>query len=142
MLQNTTPIRKRWFYHLHGYKTKLNWLLMEIALEYYDRIKDSTELEFYRDKYDSEHIAQYCTYYARRIKESLLKYLRGQRKSVILYRDYVEDFYPQHSEEQNRALQKVGKEAFDHMISSCVNCPQQCLRDYKARCTIFENYED
>jgi len=39
-----TPIKLEWFYYLEGEKTKLNWFLLEIALEYYDRIRDSQEL--------------------------------------------------------------------------------------------------
>ena len=142
MLPNATPIRKKWFYNLYGYKTKLNWLLMEIALEYYDHIKDSPELWFYRELYNDKQIAQYCTYYVRRLKESLLKYLRGQRKRVMFYWDHIEDFYPHHTEEQNKALGEVGMGAFDHMVSGCVTCPHQCLKDYSARCMIFEDYED
>jgi len=142
MLFNHTPIQMEWFYYLEGRKTKLNWFLMEVALEYYDRIMDSQELKSYREQYDKKQIAQYCTYYVRRLKESLLKCIRGQRKSVILYSEYVEDFYPHHSEMQNRALNKVAKEAFDHMASACENCPAQCLRDYRSRSLNFDVYKE
>jgi hypothetical protein len=142
MLFNHTPIQMEWFYYIEGEKTKLNWFLLEIAFEYYDRIMDSTDLTSYREQYDKEHIARYCTYYARRMRESLLRCLRGQRKSVILYEEYVEDFYPHHSPLQNKTLNKVGKEAVDHMMRACANCPQQCIRDYRSRSMIFDEYED
>jgi hypothetical protein len=136
------PIKMEWFYYLEGEKTKLNWFLLEIALEYYDRIMDSPELESYREQYDKKQIAQYCTYYARRVKESLLKCLRGQRKNILLYPEYIEDFYPHHTKSQNKALGKVGKEAVDHMLSACEDCPQQCLIDYRSRSMVFDEYED
>jgi hypothetical protein len=142
MLFSRTPFKMKWFYNLEGHKTKFNWFLMEIALEYYDYIMDSQELESYRKEYDEKQIAQYCTYYARRLKESLLKYLRGQRKRVIFYIEYVEDFYPHHSESQNRILNKIALEAFEHMTSACKSCPQQCLRDHSSISNDFEIYKD
>jgi len=142
MLFNNTPIQMEWFYYLEGDKTKLNWFLLEVALEYYDRIMDSPELESYRTQYDKKQIAQYCTYYVRRMKESLLKCIRGQRKSVILYAEYIADFYPHHSDQQNKILSKVGNEAWDHMLTACKHCPQQCLSDYKSRSAIFDDYKD
>jgi hypothetical protein len=142
MLFNHTPIQMEWFYHIEGERTKLNWFLLEVAFEYYDRIMDSPELSSYRRQYDKEHIARYCTYYARRLKESLLKCLRGQRKSVMLYGEHIDDFYPHHCPPQNKILNKVGKEAFDHMVCACRNCPQQCLSDYSSRSMVFDGYED
>jgi hypothetical protein len=142
MLYNRIPIRIEWFYHLEGEKTKLNWFLLEIALEYYDRIMDSLELATYRSLYDNKQIAQYCTYYARRAKESLLRCLRGRRKSIVLYREHIDDFYPHHTAQMNKTLAKVGNETWDHMLAACENCPQQCLVDYRSRSFDFDIYED
>lgn len=139
---NHMPLQMEWFYNLCGYKTKINWFLMEIALEYYSRIRDSRLLAAYRAQYDEKQVAQFCAYYARRLKESVLRYVRGQRKNVILYREYIEDFYPHHSELQNKLLGKVAKESFDHMASACEHCPQQCLRDYMSRSHDFTLYKD
>jgi len=86
-LPGDSPIRMEWFYRLHDEKTKLGWYLLELALEYYGRIMDSPELGSYRERYSEGQIAQYCAYYARRLKESLLKYMRGQRKTVCC--DYM-----------------------------------------------------
>jgi ferredoxin len=136
------PIRIEWFYYLDGYKTKLNWFLLEVALEYYTRIRSSPELGFYREQNNKGQISRYCTYYVRRMKESLLKCIHGQRKSIVLYQEHISDFYPQHSDRQNRALGKVAKEALDHMLSACKNCPVMCLHDYKSRNMDFDIYKD
>lgn len=135
-----TPIQIEWFYYLEGEKTKLNWFLLEVALEYYMRIRSNTDLQPYREQYTEEQIAQYCTYYVRRMKESLLKCIRGQRKSITLYQEHVADFYPQHPDQQNKALNKVAKEALDHMLSACENCPAMCLHDYTSRSMDFDIY--
>ena len=79
---NYTPIKIEWFYYLEGDRTKLNWFLLEVALEYYTRIKSSPELASYREQYDEMQIAQYCTYYVRRLKEGVLKCLQGKRKRI------------------------------------------------------------
>lgn len=139
---NFTPIQMEWFYHIYGNKTKLNWLLLETALECYFRIRDSAALTDYRKQYDDLQIAQFCTYYARRMKSSLLNCLRGQRKSVIHYRDYVDDFYPHHDDQMNCAIEDAAVEAWTHMLSACENCPQGCPYDYEAETTLFDDHKD
>ena len=140
MLSSRRPIKIEWFYSLEGEKTKLNWFLFEVALEYYDRIKVSPELSAYCEEYDDKQIAQYCTYHAKRMKESLLRFLKGQRKSIILYREYMTEYYHDNSVATNRALHKVCMEAWEHMLSACENCPVQCLDDYVSVSMDFDKY--
>lgn len=97
MLLNS-PIKMEWFYEIYDYKTKLNQFLYEFALEYYDHIKDNEKLAVYRKQYSSQDIAVYCTYYARRLKESALKAVKGQRKTLIFYYEYAVDYYPHFGE--------------------------------------------
>ena len=137
-----TPIQIEWFYHLEGNRTKLNWFLLEVALEYYGRIMESPELKSYRDQYNKEQIAQYCTYYVRRMKEGLLKCIRGQRKRSNIYQEHITDFYPHHTHQMNSTLSAVAEEALTHMLSACKNCPQQCLIDYQSRSMDFDVYKD
>jgi len=137
-----TPIQIEWFYHLEGEKTKLNWFLLETALEHFSRIRQSDALEAYRKQYDEQQVAQFCTYYARRMKDSLLNCLRGRRRTVIHYSAYVDDFYPHHDEQMNRAIEDIAVEAWSHMLSACENCPQQCLADYASRSYVFDTYGD
>jgi len=142
MEANFTPIRFEWFYNLEGWKTKLNWFLLETALECFFRIRGSAALADYRKQYDDRHIAQFCTYYARRMKTSLLNCLKGRTKSVVHYRAYVDDFYPHHSDRLNRALEDAAIEAWGHMLSACEGCPNDCLYDYKAETTLFDDHKD
>ena len=139
---SNVPIKMEWFFDLEGNKTKFNWLLHETALEYYSRIQDSEALTDYREQYNSQQIAQFCTYYARRMKKSLLNCLKGRTKSVIHYRDYIDDFYPHHDDRLNSTLEDVAFEAWSHMLSECENCPSQCLVYYQSRSFEFDVYED
>ena len=141
MKMNNSPIQMEWFYNLEGEKTKFNWFLLEIALEYYSRINVSGELKAYRKQYSNKEIALYCTYYARRAKSDLLKYVKGQRKYLYTYEEYIEDFYPHHPVEQNERLSKIGNETWEHMLKACETCPQQCLKDYRSNSIFFEKYK-
>jgi hypothetical protein len=142
MAHGRIPIRIEWFHHLEGEKTKLNWFLLETALEHYDRIMGSAALAAYREQYGESQIALFCAYYARRMKASLLNNLRGRRKSIVAYLDYIDDYYPNHDHATNRALRAVANEAWEHMLDACLNCPQQCLEDYSSRSMDFDIYKD
>ena len=137
-----TPIRIEWFYYLEGNRTKLNWFLLEVALEYYERIMKSPGLAAYREQYDETQIARYCTYYVRRLKDGLLKYIQGKRKSINIYQEHITDYYPHHSHPMNSTLSAVAQEALTHMLSACKNCPQQCLVDYRSKTADFAIYKD
>ena len=130
-----------WFYYIEGEKTKFNWFLLEIALEYYSQIMRSTELETYRKQHSNKHIALYCTYYARRSKEDLLKVVKGRRKRMQVYEEYIFDYYPNHEAQLNKKLCEIGSEAWNHMLNACANCPQQCLVDYQSVSSFFEDYK-
>jgi len=131
-----------WFICLAGERTKFNWFLLEVALEYYDRIMESPELKSYREQYGKEQIGQYCTYYVRRMRAGLMKFLRGQKKSINIYQEHITDFYPHHSHQMNGTLNAIAEEALTHMLSACKNCPQQCMLDYQSRSTDFDIYKD
>jgi len=141
MQMNNSPIQMEWFYYLEGEKTKLNWFLFEIALEYYSRIMESSELKAYKKQYNNKQIALYCTYYARRGKTDVLKYIKGRRKHLHTYKEYIDDYYPNRTNEENDILSKVGNETWEHMLNACHACPQQCLNDYQSRSIFFEKYK-
>jgi len=142
MILNTTPIQMEWFTNLEGEKTKLNWYLMEFAMDYYTVVMKYPGLEDYRTQYDDLHIARYCAYYARRMKKSFLNCLRGRAKNIIFYEVYITDFYPHHNGGLNDMLNKQAIEAFEDMQSNCEGCPYICLRDYRGYMPLFDEYRD
>jgi hypothetical protein len=98
-------------------------------------------LTSYREQYNEQQLAQFCAYYVRRLKKSLLNCLRGQRKSVVFYNEYVGDFYPHHDSKLNALLHNIAMEAYDDM-PFCDHCPHQCLIDYMARSPFFDEYKE
>jgi hypothetical protein len=131
-----------WFLNLEGEKTKLNWYLMELAMDYYGIIIKSPELKTYRTLYDDQEIARYCAYYARRMKKSFLNCLRGRTKNIIFYEEYITDYYPHHKDGLNDTLNRKAMEAFEQMHSNCEDCPHICLRDYRGYMPLFDEYKN
>ena len=142
MKMNTTPIEMEWFHNLEGDRTKLNWFLLELAMEYYEIIRKSPVLEAYRNQYSEQQIAQYCAYYARRMRKSMLNGFRGRTRNYIFYEEYVTDFYPHHDGQLNGTLNGLAMEAFETLRTGCGPCPQQCLNDYRSRSILFDEYMD
>ena len=140
MIHGRVPMRMEWFHNIEGEKTKLNWFLLETAIEHYDRIMESDALSSYRELYTKEQIAVFCAYYARRMKESLLNNLRGRRKNIIPYYEYIDDYYPNHDRKLTNLLRAAANDAWRHMLEACGRCPQQCLNDYSSRCMDFDIY--
>jgi len=139
---NLSPIKMEWFEDLKGYKTKLNWFLFEFALDYYNFIRQRSELEAFRKQHNEQQIAQYCAYYARRLQPGLLKYIRGRTKRMIFYEEHVHDFYPYYDEAMVFTLNKVAIEAMACLLETCVACGQMCLDDYEAGSRFFNDYKD
>lgn len=131
-----------WFHDVHGQKTKLDWFLFEIALEYYDCIKKNMDLASYREKYNEEQIAQYCTYYSRRMKDNFIKNFKGRTKNIMIYGEYIGDYYPHHTTEENTRLQDVAMEAIESILQVCASCPQDCQQDYDSMSVFFDQYKD
>ena len=142
MIMNTSPIQMEWFLNLEGYKTKFNWFALEFALEYYDFIRKSPALESYREQYDGQQIAQYCAYFSKRMKKSLLNNIRGRTKHIIFYEEYISDFYPHHDSDMNGILNSTAMEAFEGLQLGCRSCPHVCLRDYMGISPLFDDYKD
>ena len=111
-------------------------------MDYYMCLIHDTKLESYRGEYDKKQIGQFCAYYARRLTDSVLKYVKGQRKNVIFYPDHIQDFYPHFTEKQVDGLLNAAYDALGCILDSCVSCSQRCLDDYGSRSGNFELYED
>jgi hypothetical protein len=136
------PIRMEWFYNMEGGKIKLNWFLLEIALDYYDRIRSSPALSSYLKQYDERQRAQFCTYFSRRLKKSVLECIHGHEASVVIYPEHIDDFYPHHTPQMNKALTKAATDTVIHMLSACKKCPQGCLSEYSAKTTLFDDWKE
>ena len=78
-------------------KIKLNFFLYEVALEYYTHIKQEKSLEWYRRKHKDREIAEFCRYYAKQMKKSILERLAGKTDATVIDEEYITSFYPKNS---------------------------------------------
>ena len=137
----SSPIKMEWFYNLYEYKTKMNWILYEYALDFYDHIMDNPLLEEYRKEYSNEQIGHFCAYHARRLRVSALKAFKGQRKKVMFQHEYISDFYPQFTKDQVQTMNDIALQSWDEM-PFCDTCPERCWEDYESRSYNFESHRE
>jgi hypothetical protein len=133
-------IKAEWFYENEEGKTKLNWFLYEVALEYHSFIKDAPGLKAFKRSYGAGNIALFCTHYAKQMKKSVLDQLKGKTDAVILDEEYISDFYPRMPRTQVLMLMRVAEQAWESHLSVCGVCPARCLSEKEQRCEMFDNY--
>ena len=133
-------IKAEWFYENDAGKTKLNWFLYEVALEYQMFIKDTPELKPYRKSHGDRNIALFCAHYAKQMKQSVLDRLDGKSDATVLYEEYITDFYPGLPQNQVRLLLDAAGDAWDSHLSVCGTCPTRCLSEKEQRCELFDRY--
>ena len=134
-------IQAEWFYGNEEGKTKLNWFLYEVALEYQMFIKDTPELKAYRKSHGDRNIALFCAHYAKQMKQSVFERLAGKTDATICYEEYITDFYPEMKEDQICLLMEVAEKAWDSHLSVCESCPTRCISEKDEKCFLFDDYE-
>ena len=135
-------IKAEWFYENEEGKTKLNWFLYEVALEYQMYIKDTPELKAYRKSHGDRNIALFCTHYAKQMKQSVLDRLYGKTEATISYEEYITDFYPEMEQRQVNLLMDVAEKAWDNHLSVCEVCPTRCISEKDDKCFMFDSYKE
>jgi hypothetical protein len=141
MTKGKGVIRPEWFY-LDGDKTKLNWFLFEVALEYQSAIVSSDALASYRKAHPPEDIARFATYFTKRMKKSVLERFALLTDALIYHAEYVSDYYPAIPPRQGEALIEVAMKAWDDMLSVCEVCPERCLSERDLPSTLFDSYRE
>ena len=141
MFGNET-IKQEWFLDGNPPKAKLNWFLYEVALEYKAFIMRSKDLWRYRKAHSETEIAQFCAYYAKRMKKSVLDRLAGLTDATEIDEEYISDYYPKNNAKQNGLLLETACAAWDSLLSVCETCPTRCLSEKDRICELFDLYED
>ena len=135
-------INPEWFYENEAGKTKLNWFLYEVALEYQSFIESAPELKAYRKSHGDRNIALFCAHYAKQMKQSVLERLEGKTDAVIIDEEYITDFYPEMRGKQLALLMEAAERAWDSHLSVCEACPTRCLSEKEQWCELFDSYKE
>ena len=136
-----SDIKAEWFYENEAGKTKLNWFLYEVALEYQMFIKDTAGLKAYRKSHGDRNIAFFCAHFAKQMRQSLQDKLDGKTDATIIYEEYITDFYPEMQKQDVLLLMETAKRAWDSQLSGCETCQTQCISEKEQRCELFDSYK-
>jgi hypothetical protein len=139
-LMEDAYIKEEWFYVGEEEKTKLNWFLYESALEYHMFIKGDRYLGTFRKTHGPVKIGEFCTYYAKRMRASVIERLEGKSDATTLYEEYITDFFPRIRRKDMLRLMKVAEAAWESHLSVCVVCPVRCLSEKDRPSDLFGYY--
>lgn len=132
-------IKTEWFAQAPGGKIKFNWFCFEIALEYYECIMKNNQLDTFRKRCGKKKIGELCTYFAMRMKESVLDRLSGKEDATVIDEEYISDFLPTYPRKTHLILQDVACIAWDKVLSVCEVCPVRCVSEKDNPCTFFDS---
>ena len=141
MLRATDLIPVKWFYVLPRDKTKINWLAYEYACSLYEDIKGSAKLDKWKAGKTDAQIAEFCAYFAKRMKRSLIDLHAGVEDSIIADEDYVADLCHTQTHKQNIAILEVAAETWDELMKICKACPSNCTADCDSYSEFFDRME-
>lgn len=132
-----------WFYVDESEKTKFNWFVYEYALSLFERIESSREktLKRWKGKLSDTQLAEFCAYYAKRMKQSTYDRITGKTNGIMSEDVYVSDYCHTNTIRENAAINAIGNAAWEALVIRCVECPTRCLIERHVRCELFDRME-
>jgi len=133
-------IKASWFC-VYDDRIKFNWFSYEYALKLYDFVKGSKRLKKWVSGKTDIEVANYCAYFAKRMKQAVTDKLSGVTDIVELDEEYIADYWHTNTQRENKALNEVAGEAWDQLLSVCETCPTRCLSERFLPCELFDRME-
>jgi hypothetical protein len=132
-----------WFYIDESEKTNENWFLYESACKFFEFIDSSKEkaLKKWKAKRTDEQIAEFCAYFAKRMRASLLRNYYDGTDEELYYDIYIRDYCHDNTRAENTAIMNICDAAMIELLESCVACPVRCLDDIDKHCEFFDRME-
>ena len=127
------------FYPSEIEKTKLNWFCYELALNFDLAIGSKLGKKLKR-RYgiDKEEIADFCIYFAKKMKAIILQKLSEEIETVYFSYDLIETYFPRLRDRMINKILDVVAEAWDEQLSICEICPTRCVTEKDEYCTMFD----
>ncbi|MFZ2375936.1 MAG: hypothetical protein WAV83_01835 [Methanothrix sp.] len=126
------------FYSSEGDKVKLNWFCYELALSIYDGMKDELAPRLRRKKISDEVLAEFSIHYAKAMKDEVLRQLSGEIEKVCISYESIEAFFPNIGDDMVNKMTDTISHAWTQMLSICEVCPNRCISEKDAFCTLFD----
>ena len=132
-----------WFYVDERDKNKLNWLLYEYSLIIFDQVMSTRKnvITKWKARQDEARIAEFCAYYAKRMKHSILAYQDGAEAGVVMPEYFVSDFWHTNTRRENRAIMEIAHAAWTEKLQICAACMGGCIYESDTWCEFFDRME-
>lgn len=132
-----------WFYMDESEKTKFNWFIYEFALSLFEHIESSRDrtLGKWKARRSEVQIAEFCAYFSKRMKQSVLDRLTGRVEETEADEVYVSDYCHTNTHRDNAAIINIAADAWEDMIEGCIACPNRCISERFMRCEFFDRME-
>jgi hypothetical protein len=133
-----------WFWKEEDDKIKLHWLLYEFACGFFEHLdRNSTKrIIDWKAKRTDEQIAEFCAYYAKRMKPSIVELLETDSESFLGYTEYLTDYLHDNTLRENESISKVSASAWDNLLEVCIVCPVRCLDEPAEHCDLFDRMKN
>jgi hypothetical protein len=135
----TDNVKVKHFYQDDADKIKMNWLCYEYANNLYRAINSSPKLSKYRAQHKPDQIADFCIYYAKRMRKSVYDRSIGKSDGVKVSVQYIYEYKPGCLAKQAQALIEAAEDAWDEIIRGCTICPNRCLFEWFELTPMFDN---
>jgi hypothetical protein len=132
-------IRPTSFYSNESEKVKLNWFCYEFSMAIYDNMKKRIGSGLKREKISDEALRDFSIYYSKEMKNMILQQLSGKIKKVCISYESIESYFSDLGDVRINKMADVISDAWDEVLSSCEVCPNRCISEKDAYCTLFDD---
>jgi hypothetical protein len=136
-------IHASWFYTKDYEKIKLNWFIYELALMHFDHIEACQENAFkkWKTQRTDKQIAEFCAYFAKRMKPSWIDYLDGKTEIDEVRLCYISDYCHWNTKGETDIILQINGIATADLLATCKVCPCGCLSEPYMPCEFFDRME-
>ncbi|MCX6676864.1 MAG: hypothetical protein NTU95_02825 [Methanothrix sp.] len=127
------------FYSNESEKIKLNWFCYELSMGIYDNMRDDLGYRLKRHKISEEILADFSICTSKKLKDVILRQLSGKDKKVCISYELIESYFPNLDDRLINKMLNVLSKAWDENLSFCEVCPNRCISEKDAYCTLFDD---
>jgi hypothetical protein len=129
-----------WFCKEDNEKNKLNWFTYELACKFYENIDESRKkaVTGWKAQKSDEQIANFCAYFAKRVKRGIIDISNGVRTGVQIDEAFIRDYYHMITRSESNAILEIAGSSYGDLLETCVICPTKCLEEMYMYCYLFD----
>ena len=129
-----------WFYMDESGKNKFNWFLYEFACYLFEHIESckGEALAKWKAQRSEGQIAEFCAYFSKRMRQSVLDRLAGRTEETEADEAFVSDYCHTNTHGENGAIIDIACGAWEELIDCCIACPNRCISERFRRCEFFD----